>query len=199
MGIKETSVRMFSECKGRLVSFGRLVWKGSPEEAAKPVPHWFHFPLQIVVAGFIAYWHWWALPVPNKAVLCLAAVAALMVLAEMRPIHKAIYVLLVLALVITENRAINDDRAKFDRDEAARRKEENAKFGGIATDLKSAIELNQDQFAKTMQKFRENVNTITGGDSFATVVVLFIPINGMNTFPLALHVRGRYDLQDVHV
>jgi hypothetical protein len=197
MGIKETSVHILSACKSRLVSFGHLVWKGSPEEAAKPVPHWFHFPVQIVAAGVIAYWHWWMLPLPNKAVLCLAAVAALMVLAEMRPIHKAIYVVLIIALVATENRAINDDRAKFENDERCRRREENERFNAIASGLKDSIKISQDQFAETARRFGETAATITGGNSFAFVVPTALQTTP-NTFPLVLLVRGRYDLMDVH-
>src|SRR5215471_8918712 len=90
----------------KTTSFGRLMWRGNPEEEKKPVPLWFHFPIQAVVVGVWAYWQWWKLPLPNKAVLWLAATAAIMVLAEMRPIHKALYFFLIIALVATENRAI---------------------------------------------------------------------------------------------
>jgi hypothetical protein len=61
------------------------------------------------------------MPAPNKAVLALTSVAALMVLAEMRPIHKTIYVFLIVALVFTENRAIDKDRREFAENEAFRR------------------------------------------------------------------------------
>jgi hypothetical protein len=198
MGIKTTSRRIVTACSHKLGSFGRLMWRGNPEEARKPVPHWFHFPMQIIIAGFILYWHW-NLPLPNKAVLGLAALAALMVLAEMRPIHKFIYVLLVLALVTTENRAIKDDRAKFEHEEAGRRQEQNSQFSEIVNDLKSSINLSQEQFSETMRNFGENVNTITGGNSFAVVWAPLIPISSTNTFPLVLGVHGRYDLQDVRI
>jgi hypothetical protein len=124
--------------KDKSVSSWHLVWRGNPEEAKKPVPHWFHFPLQIIVVGFVLYWHW-KLPLPNKAVLALAAVAALMVLAEMRPIHKAIYVVLIVALVYTENRAINEDRSAFEKDQREQRRTENEKFQGIADKLSAEI------------------------------------------------------------
>jgi hypothetical protein len=140
----------FSTIKNKMVSIGRLMWKGNPEEAKKPVPHWFHFPLQMVAIGCLVYWHW-KLPLPNKAVLALAAIAALMVLAEMRPLHKAIYFFVIIALVATENRAINDDRAKFEKDQASQRAKETAQFQGIAGDLKQAITDNKTHFDKVEQ------------------------------------------------
>jgi hypothetical protein len=165
--------------KTRLVSLGHLMWRGDPEEAKKPVPHWFHFPLQAIAAGFAAYWYW-NLPLPNKAVLFLAAIAALMVLAEMRPIHKAFYVVLIIALVFIENRAINKDRADFARDEACRRKEENQKFSDIGTAITTNVgrllEHSDQEFAKTMARsdvimsgVADSIKTQIGGDSFAFI------------------------------
>jgi hypothetical protein len=154
----------------KTVSFGRFLWKGDPEEAKKPVPHWFHFGLQICVGVFALYWHW-NLPAPNKAVLALASIAALMVLAEMRPIHKTIYFFLIVALVFTENRAIDKDRREFAENEALRRGQENAQFQKIADGLASSIQLSQQQFAQTKSGIEKSINTVTGGKTFCVVIV----------------------------
>ena len=74
----------------------------------------FHVPIQITILVFCAYWHW-HVPLPNKAVLCLGGVAAIMALVEMRPLHKGIYFALIVWLMFIETRAINKDRADFVR------------------------------------------------------------------------------------
>ena len=109
------------------------------QERIKAIPNWFHFLIQIGAAVWLIYWHWHP-PAPNKAVLALAAVAALMVLADMLPIHKAIYLVIIIALVFTENRAIDKDRADFARDEAGRRQEENQKFSDIGTAVTNNVQ-----------------------------------------------------------
>jgi hypothetical protein len=202
MGIRGTWGHISTLCRNRLASFGHLMWRGNPEEAKKPVPHWFHFPLQIIAAGFVAYWHW-KLPLPNKAVLCLAAIAALMVLAEMRPIHKALYVVLILALVMTENRAINDDREKFEKDrakaeieEVCRRKQENNRFETIANGLALAYQQSQAQFSATMSGLNLNMKEMTGGDSFCYIDQRSFE---MAAEPLRVVHRGGYPLYNLSI
>ncbi len=182
--------------KEKTVSFGHFMWKGDSEETKKPVPHWFHFGLQICVGAFALYWHW-HLPAPNKAVLALASVAALMVLAEMRPIHKAVYFFLIVALVFTENRAIDKDRRDFAENEAGRREQENAQFQKIADGLSSSIQLNQQQFAETKSGIERSIATVTGGKSFAIVTPQVW--SGMVPIPLSIYNYGNQTLTGVTV
>lgn len=162
--------RVFEEFKDRLVSFASHVWGGEPIETKKK-PIWFHFSVQAIAVGFILYWHWNP-PLPNKAVLGLATVAALMVLSDMRPVHKAIYILVLIAFVTAENKAIDHEH------------EETSKvFGGIAESIKSASTDNQNEFGKATVEMndilsktetvaslaKENLLNLTGGDSFAYV------------------------------
>ena len=141
--------------KAKSYSVGSFMWESRPSESKKPVPGWFHFLLQIIAAGYLAYWHWNP-PVPNKAVLGLAAVAALMVLADMRPIHKALYFIVIIALVFAENHAINEDRRHFAEDEAYRRQEEHRQFSNIGTtitdNVQTLLDNSKDQFAQTLTK-----------------------------------------------
>lgn len=148
-------------------------------EKKKPVPDWFHFGLQIVLGSFCLYW-FRNLPAPNKAVLALAACAALMVLAEMRPIHKALYFILIIALVFTENRAINKDRADFARDEGIRRTKESQDFSdigtAITTNVGKLLDHSDQEFAKNMARsdvimsgVTDSIKTQTGGNSFAFI------------------------------
>jgi hypothetical protein len=131
-------------------------------DANKPSRNWFHIPVQIAVAAFCVYWLW-HVPAPNKAVLCLGGVAAIMVLVEMRPVHKAIYFLLIIGLMFTENRAIDKDRADFARDEAGRRNEENQQFSNIGStitdNVQSLLDHSNRQFAETMEKVNRTLAT----------------------------------------
>jgi hypothetical protein len=193
------------------------MWERTPFESQKLVPDWFHFPLQAVTAAFVLYWHW-HLPAPNKAVLALAAVAALMVLGEMRPVHKAIYFVLIISLVFTENHAINKDRSDFAQAEACRRKEENDQFsrigGSITTNVQKLLDHNDVEFSKTMARsdaiiagVGDAIKTQTGGDSFAFITFTLEPgYVQFNQFPppsnpyflVSITSHGRYPLREVH-
>lgn len=166
-------------------------------ETSKPVRDWFHIPIQTTVAAFCLYWYWHA-PAPNKAVLLLGGVAALMALVEMRPIHKAIYFALIVALMFVENRAIDKDRREFANAEASRRMDENQQFSNIASALKQSMTNNQMAFDATINKAnqllglsRENVQTLTGAESYAYLA--FVPGQGFLAFP---H-KGQYPLYGV--
>jgi hypothetical protein len=164
------------------------MWKGNPEEEKKPVPHWFHFGLQICVGAFVLYWHWY-LPAPNKAVLALASIAALMVLAEMRPIHKAVYFFLILALVFTENRAIDKDRNDFAQAEDYRRKDENRQFQRIADTLSDSLRQSQDQFSETTTRMEGVAKTEK--ELFAETTGIGSYVYMMPSAPI--FVNGRYE------
>jgi hypothetical protein len=70
--------------------------------------HLYHILLLSVSFGFSIFW-FLRPPIPNKAVLALAAMAALMMLADMHWGYKIGYVLLVIGFVLIENQAINKD------------------------------------------------------------------------------------------
>lgn len=159
--------------------------------------HWFHIPCQVIVASFCVYWYW-HIPAPNKAVLALTGVTIIMALLEMRTGHKAVYLLLVICLIFTENRAINKDRADSLKAEDDHRNEERGKFQSIADGLDATIANSDRQFAATMGKQNELLQNLTGGDSFAFVVPQTHAATS-NGLPLAIHNRGKYMLTGVTV
>jgi hypothetical protein len=198
-----------------------FAWGRPSEQSEKPIPNWFHFPIQFVALAFFVYWHWHP-PAPNKAVLALAAVAALMVLAGMRPLHKAIYFVVIMALVFTENHAINKDRADFARDESSRRKEENQQFSDIGTaitnNVQQLLDHSDSEFARTMagsdaimSGVADNIKTQTGGNSFAFVTFTaepaqafemhwnnFLAPKGEPYFLVSVTSHGKYPLRGTH-
>jgi hypothetical protein len=147
--------------------------RGMPEvQGPKRSNHWIHIPTILVVGSFCLYWWYWHKPVPSKAVLWLAGVAAIMALWEMRPIHKAAYLLLVVWLMFIENRAIDKDRADFARDEAHRRQEERQQFSDIGTQLTTNVQkLIDDSDLKFKKTFGQQ------STNFDATVKRFIGVN----------------------
>jgi hypothetical protein len=138
------------------------------ETQSKPANHWFHFPLQAIAIAFCVYFYFY-LPKSGKPLLVLSAVVAVMMLMDMRPLHKGIYVAIILGLVLIENRALNKERADFSQEESNRRKEENDRFQGIADGIQRSIANSATQFTVTMGKTNQVLQNITGGNSFAYV------------------------------
>ena len=181
-------------------------------ETSKPSRHWFHISIQFIVAASCIYWLW-HLPAPNKAVLLLAGVAAIMGFVEMRPIHKAIYFLLIIWLMFIENRAIDKDRFDFVQAEREKRKEETRQFSDIRDDLKATIKQGSDHFDATMARsdtiiagVSDSMRMQTGGDSFAFIT--FTPEPGnvqFNQFPatsgsqflVSITSHGKYPLREI--
>lgn len=114
--------------------------------------------------------------------------------------ERAIWVVLSLALCFVELRTIYQDRDEHDRQQAEARERETKSFEAIANGITGAINQSKDNFAATMNQFHVNVNEVTGGDSFAFISPILLPVgNAPNSFPLILAVRGKYDLMDAIV
>lgn len=184
-------------------------------EISKPFSGWFHVSLQLIVGVLLVYWYWYV-PVANKAVLCLAGVAAIMVLVDMKPIHKAVYIFLVVGLMFVENRAINKDRADQVRDESTRRLLEDQQFADVGatirTNFQRALDLSQKQFVSTlnqqakqfeatMRREQVAIDEITGGDSYVVVRPDFLDSTGKTVFPLVATLCDRcvYSVPDAYI
>ncbi len=186
----------------------------SEMETNKPSRHWFHIPIQLTVAACCIYWYL-HVPAPNKAVLLLGGVAAIMGFVEMRPMHKAIYFVLIIWLMFIETHAIDKDRLDFAQAEHEKRKEETQQFSGIRDDLKAAIKQGSEHFDATMAHsdtimagVSDNMRTQTGGDSFGYITFTPEPANvRFNQFPttsgpyflVSITSHGRFPLRGLHV
>src|SRR5208282_3074359 len=69
----------------------------------------YHFSLQAIAVGFCLYWYFRP-PNAGSALLLLAGVSSLMLLADTKPVHKTIYVVLVILFIRIEYAAMNRDR-----------------------------------------------------------------------------------------
>lgn len=107
--------------------------------------------------------------------------------------EKALWTALMFVLVLLEIRSIYLDRAAHDREQAAARAEQLRQFEAIAQRIDTSIANGQKQFDATMSGIKQNIKTITGGESFC---YLMIADNG--TLPTFIH-SGNYPLTDVSV
>ena len=85
--------------------------------------HAYHAALLLTSFAFCTYWLFY-LPKSSKALLILGGVAALMLLADLHPKLKAAYVIVIIALIFIENRALDKERAGLAAEQTAQRKEE---------------------------------------------------------------------------
>jgi hypothetical protein len=169
---------------------------------------------------------WWLpyshLPHPGWAVAFMAGVtAAMSVHDDMKGWQKGIWLLIIGALLVTELRAINKDRAESNTQAIADRADQDKHFGDIqdtqnktfattAQDLKDAYSLSQKQFAATMGKSEsllhetktinalteENLKNITGGDSSAYFELVYLN----DVIPqLWIENKGKYPLRNLSV
>jgi hypothetical protein len=182
----------------------------------KPAYHWYHFTLQVIFASLYLHWRF-NLPAPNKAVLAMAAMVALMMLADMRPFHKAVYFALVIAFFTLENHAIDKERmdakVKSDNDaklEETTRQNENEKFDTIAGNLTAANKLSQAQFSATISRIesvtktqteiaaatKEVLDETTGGDSFPEVLAELL---GNGELRFSITSIGKHNVTDLRI
>jgi hypothetical protein len=70
-----------------------------------------HAPLLGLFGSLCVYW-WWHVPVPSKAVLVIGVIAVFVPFMKMRRIHKSMWLAIVFALALIENKAINTDYAQ---------------------------------------------------------------------------------------
>ncbi|SRR6266487_1145653 len=124
----------------------------------KPAYHWFHVPLQSIGIFFCVYFYF-HLPKSGKALLLLGGIVAVMMLMDMRPVHKGIYVLIVIGLILIENRALDKERTDSAKEQNDRRMEENDRFRSIADGLAGAIQQGEKQFDTTIARIETTLKT----------------------------------------
>lgn len=147
---------------------------------------WFHRLFQAISICLCIYWYIKP-PIPNKAVLAIGVVAVIMTLTEMRPSHKAGWLVIVFVLAFLENRSINQERKTSESERAQTRQEENSQFQKIADGITGAIKQSQQQFEATTTENRillqsttqsaqlaeHSLEVLTGGKSYPQIVITF--------------------------
>lgn len=155
--------------------------------------HWPYFLVQL--SAFVAILWWFGrshLPWPGVAVSIIAVLAALMSIDQnLKGCHKAVYFVLMAALLVTEFRSMRKDRENSERqqqaffaqqksgfqsinDQAQRNfqatiNQSQENFNATAEGLESAYSQRQKQFAATIGGISKSIDTITGGTSYLWV------------------------------
>jgi hypothetical protein len=122
-----------------------------PETKTIKLPqHLFHASLSIAAVSYCIYWYFFHAPKSNEALLVLAGVAALMMLVEMHPFYKGIYIVVVVYLILIENSAIKKERIEAANAEACRRQQENQQFQNIANTLSDSMQRSQEEDVRVL-------------------------------------------------
>jgi hypothetical protein len=142
----------------------------------------------------------------------MAVVAALMALRpEMAGREKWLWAAILFTFALIEIRAINRDRDESEARQEKFIKEQRQHFNEIGegitgvvqqsdTQFKATVRQQSQEFSQTMSKAQENLNHMTGGDSYPIVMVLPVPLKGTpNRLRLLLTVIGRNPLFDINV
>jgi len=171
----------------------------------------FHRVFQALTTFLCVLW-WFRVPAPGKAILALTIAAVLVTVEGIGGWQRAIWLMLIFALAFLENRAINNDRTQFAKEQREARQRENNSFSDIATGLSKSIGASNAQFQATMSKesqvldttksvgdlARRNLQNVTGGDTYA-VVEPFLSQRPDRDVPLSIKNRGTNILTGVSV
>jgi hypothetical protein len=176
-----------------------------------------HWPYMLCQITAFAASIWWIgrshLPWPGVSVALIAVLAALMSIErEMRGRHKAVYFVLMAALLITEFRAMKKDREEGEQQQRTFFSQQQTAFQAIDNQaqqnfqsttgqtqrnfevtvqgLQQSYIESQRQFNATMEGISREIGTFTGGNSYVTL--LYTPGNLL----LFVH-RGEYPLFSV--
>lgn len=142
----------------------------------RPVPRytrWGLYPQVVFVVGCWFCMHWWPI-VPGVSIGFLALAASIMAVRadSFTPTEKAVWVVISLALCSVELRTIYEDRDQHEREQAAARAEQLEEFKKISAGINTTISVNKKHFDATMNKAQENINYLTGGNSYLYFKVL---------------------------
>jgi hypothetical protein len=172
----------------------------------------------ILVAVFlsITVYFWWRTPSPGKAVAALAVGAAVITFRELGGGGKFLWLVILLGLLMIENRAIDKDRADNDRKQQEFIAEQHKNFKKITDQAgqnfqttAEALQTSIGALAKVMAQTQqieglagESIKNATGGDSY-----IYFDVQGQN--PTLLnddlwvsvipHIVGKYPLHSVIV
>ncbi|MGA8438329.1 MAG: hypothetical protein WB762_10865 [Candidatus Sulfotelmatobacter sp.] len=125
--------------------------------------------------------------------------------------EKAIWTFIMFSLLLLEIKSVYQDRNEHDKQQSEARARQAASFTEIADGINGAITLSQqqfhttiqqqsEQFDATMSKAEENLNHVTGGNSYPVIEMIPVPMeNTTNKLRLSLSITGKNPLYDVVV
>ena len=185
------------------------VWEG----------RWFGIALTSLCTAVCVYLQW-KIPEPGVSVAFMGVAAALMTArTKASGPEKAVWMLIITSLLVSEVLAIRKDReanngqmARLLSEEIAARGEAKTNFQGIGNGIKDAITQSDRQFNETMTqqsahfdatmaKAQVNIDEITGGDSYLVVYPGFSPTTNseFQIIVAVCHKCPQYSIQNARV
>jgi hypothetical protein len=172
------------------------------------------------IATVVIAWLFSRIPPPGIAVTLMGVVAAVMSLrTKATGTEKAIWILIISALVVVEVTAIKKERFFSEQSEKIRAAEERQYFTTIGKEIETNIGQSQKQFeetvglgqkqfnatltteknnlGRTLKGLKETVDAATGGDGFC-YAVLVPPDGGNATVVSTVIPQGKYPLTNVN-
>jgi len=131
------------------------------------------------------------------AILALLGVVVPLIREKVGPGEKAVWTLVLFALLLLEIHSIYEDRSEHEREQADARKQQLDSFSKIAQGIDKTIENSDREFAATMRQTQAVLSNITGGDSFAVIEPWTFA--GRRDMPLVIHNPGKNILTGVTV
>jgi hypothetical protein len=122
------------------------------------------------IIGLPECMHWPFCPGVFIAILAFVA-AAVTLRKEPGPREKAIWLFVFLGLMCAEVWMMSKDRTSNVAKEKETRQAEIASFKAIGDGIQTSNANSQSQFAITLSRFKQNIDTITGGSSFCYLAV----------------------------
>jgi len=128
-----------------------------------------------------AYWNVWAWHPPVGVWIGILGLLGVLVplirdLNKISEREKALWTVVLFALLLLELKSVYQDRNEHDQQQAEARERETTSFESIANRIEGAIQQSQTHFAATMQKsdaimgrVGDSIKAQTGGDSFAFI------------------------------
>ena len=198
-----------------------LHWKSKLRTRLEAVwkSRWSGVALASIATAVVA-WLFSRIPPPGVAVTVMGVMAAVMSLrTKATGTEKAIWMLIISALVVIEITAIKKERFFNEQSEKIRAEEERQHFTMIGKGIQTNIEQSQEQFektigqgqqqfnatltteknnlARTLKGLKETVNAATGGDGFCYAIL--VPPDAGNTNVVSTVIpQGKYPLTNVN-
>ena len=117
------------------------------------------------------------------------------------PREKALWTVLLFALLLLEIKSVYQDRTEHDKEQAEARERETQNFVAIANGISGTIQQSQQHFDATMAKSdqltqlsQESLANITGGDSYAYIAA---GIGSSPPFQLQVWVKGKHAVHNL--
>ncbi len=180
--------------------------------------HWLFSCIQLLFFAVVVWFFLVKLPLPGHAVALIACATVLMSLhAEMKRWQKAVWMLIIGALLFVELSSISLDRKVSNETAKNVRVEQDRNFSQVLKSNRDEVQQlladSENKFSETMTRFgviqstteevaklsKQNLENITGANSYAWITPQVQDLSYRSRVPLVIHNYGPHTLTGVTV